>query len=301
MNEEDDLLISLATQRREADADWQSNLARLGLEDVLLEKHAAGRLTVEERSRLETIAQSSEEASRIVEAYAPFSGERQSTLLERVTATLEDGSAAPAAAREETTSAKVTLLTPRVQRRGWRPAVAIPSALAAGLLLAVLLPTLLTGPTPSQALPSYVLQVDGMTAELRADPTQEVRITPTSPAPVAVAVAPGNQLRLLMTPGTQTEAAVSTRLYLQSPSQATPTALNLDPALVRTAPSGAVRIEARVGEQLPLPAGASRLFVVIGLEDALPTAAKLTGLIGEYGGIDGESWQAFALDLTLSE
>lgn len=300
MNEEDDLLTSLATQRREDDAAWQSTLARLGLEEALLEKHAAGTLRADERDRLESIAQGSEEASRIVAAYAPLTGTFESTLLARVTATLDKGPLGQGA-REAPPSASVTPLTPKAQRRGWRPTVAIPSALAAGLLLAVLLPALLTGPTPSQALPDYVLRVGGMTAELRADPTPEVQITATSPAPAAVAVASGNQLRLLMTPGTQTQASVSTRLYLRSTSAPALVALPLDPALIRTAPSGAVRIEARVGDQLPLPAGASRLYVVVGQEDALPTPSKLAAMIGEYGGVDGGPWQAFALDITLSE
>ncbi|MEO0425313.1 MAG: hypothetical protein AAF184_23455 [Pseudomonadota bacterium] len=301
MNEEDDLLTSMATQRREDDADWQSTLARLGLEETLLEQYAAGTLGAQERDRLESIAHGNEEAKRILTAYAPLADTFQSALLDRVAATLDE---APAAAvpQEAAPSASVTPLTPKAERRrGWRPAVAIPSALAAGLLIAVLLPALLTGPTPRQALPDYVLQVGGMTAELRSDPTQDVRVTPTSPTPAAVAVAPGNQLRLLMTPGTESEAQVSARLYLQASTQTTPQALPLDASLVRTSPSGAVRIEARVGEQLPLPNGSSRLLIVVGQEDALPTAATLAGLIGEYGGVDGGQWQAFALDITLSE
>ncbi len=298
MNEEDDLLQELAAHRRQDDAQWQATLARLGLSDDLLERYAAGQLTGEEQVELQSLATKDAEAATILAAYEPLAPAFQQSLLERLDA-LEPGSATDAGEGETNTGTTATVAE-FPPRRARRPAFAIPAALAAGLLVALLLPTLLTGPR-TDPLPDYVLRVSGMTAQLRADPTDEVEVRATSEAPVALQLAPGNQLRLLMTPATEAGEPVDTRLFLQSPAHPTPEALALDSALVRTAASGAIRIQATVGDDLLLPPGTSRLLVVVGRSDALPQADRLADLLGDYGGVDGGAWQAFALDLDLSE
>lgn len=236
---------------------------------------AADRLSDAQREKLLEAAAASEDAADAYEAFRPLGAEFQARVVERLMAN-----------RPADQAADVTLETPApmgpkvvpFRRRTLRFA-GVPLALAASVLLAVgLVMFMRPGATP--ALPGYGLRLEGQVTLMRGE----------APPPAAAPFAPGNHFRVVLTPEERVEGDVIARAYVLDGGE---------PEMLAAAPKisseGAVLIEGEVGRDIQLPAGDSRLLVIVGRESKLPDAPALAARLGASGQEQTADWAAWML------
>jgi hypothetical protein len=258
--------------------------------DERWDRLATGDLTDAEREDLLEAAARSDEAAEAYEAFRPLGAEFQARVVERLMAQ-RAGGATPAAdvetgghaAAAEASGASATATAARkivpFPRRARRFS-ALPLALAASLLVAVGVATLLRqGATP--ALPGYGLRLEGQVALVRGE----------APPPEAAPFAPGNTFRLVLTPETRVAGEVAAHAYLLTDGSVEP----LRAPAPRISADGAVLIEGEVGRDVLLPQGPARILVVVGRESKLPDPAALAGRLGAAGEEQSGDWTAWML------
>ncbi len=131
---------------------------------------------------------------------------------------------------------------PRRRPLSW--AAGAVAALAAAVVVAVLT---LGDPT---ALPTYTLSAGAGDQTMRADPVLE--------AGERAAYGPGARLQLVARPAADVPGAVVARLYVRQGEVDTPVE-----APLQVSPSGAVRLDAVVGDTLTLPEGDAALVLLV--------------------------------------
>lgn len=129
-------------------------------------------------------------------------------------------------------------------RRGLTWAAGAVAALAAAVILAVVS---LGGPT---SLPAYTLTAGAGDQTMRADPVIE--------AGARAAYGPGARVLLVARPAADITGAVVARVYLRQGNTDT-----LVDAPLQVSPSGAVRLDAVVGDTLTLPEGEGALVLLV--------------------------------------
>jgi hypothetical protein len=255
--------------------------------DERWDRLAAGELTDAEREELLEAAARSDEAADAYEAFRPLGAEFQARVVERLMAERAGGARrAPDAVADEEAARSAAPAAETAGRnvvpfpRRTRPFFALPLALAASLLVAVGVVTLLRqGATP--ALPGYGLRLDGQVALTRGE----------APPPEAAPFASGNTFRLLLTPQTRVTGEVAAHAYLLTGDTVAP----LPAPAPRVSEDGAVLIEGEVGRDVLLPQGAARILVVVGRESKLPDPGTLARRLGAAGQEQSDDWTAWML------
>jgi hypothetical protein len=201
---------------------------------------AAGELSDAELAELEAQARDDPEVARALEAYRPLDSGARARIVER----LERQLARPEAARE-----------PRAPfwRRFWvwAPACAVAAAAAIVLLL---------WPAGLPDLPRYSLAVRGGVQAVRGDPAPED--LPRFEA--------GSTLEITLRPQRAVEGPVEARVFVEEGDGVRRLGVTVEKSA-----TGAVRLRARVGQELRLPDGVHRLVVAVGRPGGLPDAERV--------------------------
>jgi hypothetical protein len=273
---DDDLVSRLADLAREDEAAARRRL------DPRWDRLAAGTLPPEEAAALAAEAGASAEGAAAREAFAPLGNEFRERVVAAVRGEVQ------AAEREKKDPGEVRGPAPlgearrgrrpapedagaRARRRGRRQVLAGSAAAAAGLAAAVVLAVLRPW-AAVEPLPPYSLTVSGATEQWRGEAPPESAATPQR-------FAPGNRLELVLTPQAAVEGRPEVAAYLARDG-----ALTLWPVAAEVSEHGAVRIAGTVGEDLPLPAGESRLAVAVARRGALPGEAAVARALREWRG-----------------
>jgi hypothetical protein len=259
---EDRLLNELGDlARRETEAEQ----ARF---DERWDRLAAGTLSADEDAELRALAAASPEAREAYEAFRPLGGEIQARVVAALAAEL-----APAA---EEPPARVLPFRRAATRGGaWLAAAA---AMAAGLFF-----LLRPGVPP---LPQYLPpELSGGAQVLR------------SAEPAASNVfGPGAFLTLAVRPRRQVAGPVEAHAFF-GPAGTGGEILPLPPD-PEVAPTGVVRLQGTVGQEIRMPAGAWRIWIVAGRPGKLPSVDGLTAAL-RRGETRGAAWQAVAADVRI--
>lgn len=240
---------------------------------------AAGALDDGEAARLraEAAEAAPAEAEAAWQAFRPFDDDFRQRLLATASDQLaaeETGEAEEMDKAENRGGGRVI----RGPRRWWLP----PAILAAAAVLVLLLRPM----PPAAPLPGYGLELAG---SVRATRSETPADAPRRP------FAPGNRLRLVLTPEVAVEGPVAARFFLVHGGEAAP--LRAPEAAVSEA--GAVLLEGTVGGEVRLPEGDSELLVVVGRPGELPGADELRRWLATEPSPRGEGWIAWKVPVRL--
>ena len=245
--------VARAQQRTDPDERW--------------DRLAAGTLAPDEVERLREEARSSPQAAAAWEAFRPVDEELRNRIVEQARLSL---------GQPERPAPQASF---RRRRVPWR--VALPAALAASLILAVLVPW--RGPA---ALPDYDVRLAGSTRTERSVSGGWVGEGPA-------VFADGNRFELLLTPRTSAGEDVEARVFVVEGGRMQELAA---PPPSRSS-DGALRIAGVVGQDVRLPRGEFTLLVAAGRPGSLPDAAALRERLARGGPVREPRWVAWTLQL----
>lgn len=243
--------VARAQQAKDPDGRW--------------DRLAGGALAPEEEARLREEARSSPEAAAAWEAFRPVDEQFRSGIVEQARRSLaERGQATPASGRSP---------------RRWR--MALPAALAAALIVALL------GPWRSPApLPPYALRLEG---SVKTDRSGDPASARTDPAEFA----DGNRFELVLTPERSAGEDIEARAFVVQGDRVEP----LPAPPPSRSPDGAVRIAGVVGRDVRLPRGDFTLLVAAGRSGSVPAAAELRERLAQGRPVREQRWTAWTLPL----
>ena len=183
------------------------------------------------------------------------------------------------------------------RRRRW---LALPLAAALTVALSALIYRSIFEP-PSAVVPhlppQYTLRIEGTVKQQRSAGQQDQTARADQGVRV-VRLAPGNRLQVVLTPDRAASTAVAARAFLavgKSRWQA------VDPARLAVSDSGAVRLDAIIGPELPAATGVSQLLLVLGTPTTLPAAETAARASRETGTGAGDAWRAYRITLDVGE
>jgi hypothetical protein len=250
-----------------SDAPWLRELAQVNREreaeersrlDERWDRLSAGELTPEEEAELKALAETSEEAREAYEAFRPLGPDFQARVVSAV--------------RAQEPQARV-LPFRRAARRygGWLMA----AVAAAALFLFV------RNPASMPPLPAYKARLSDGAREYRGA---------AEPSAGPSVFFPGTQLTLEVTPEQAVTGPLEAHAFLARGTDILP--WEPEPPL-DLSPQGAVRLRGRLGEEIRLPPGEWKIWVVIGRPGKLPpTDEIMAGL--RAGRTRHPDWQAAA-------
>ena len=228
--------------------------------DERWDRLAAGTLSPEEDAELRALAASSPDLREAYEAFRPLGPDFQARMVAKAASELARGRRALPFRRVEV----------------WLGAAA---ALAAGLYLFLRTPP----------LPVYTADLSGGVQSQRGEPAQ------TAGLPVFV---PGSLLTVNARPSKLVEGRVEAHGFVSplSGGEVRP----LDPQPPFEVKNGSVRLRATLGQEIRLPSGDWRLWIVVGRPGRIPSASALTRELraGRTGRAD---WQAVPADLRVDD
>jgi len=263
--------------------------------DERWDRLAAGTLRPEEEAALRALAATSPAEREAYEAFRPLGADFQARVVDALADELQR--TAPAVEPREPRSRLLPFrhVTPRFA--GWLAAAAVA---ASGLLLVV------RGPAAMPPLPLYSAQLSGGIRTLRGAP---------GPATGPQLFAPGSRLSLVVRPEHPVAGEVEARSFLARgaeivPLQQAPQA----PQAPQAAPAppappvprldisaaGVVRLQGTVGEEIRLPPGPSKVWIVVGRRGKIPAAGELAAAL-RAGRTHGRDWQAVSADLSVAD
>lgn len=274
---DDPLLQKLSRVARE---DREAEIARL---DERWDALSAGVLVPEEEEELHALTDASPQASVAYEAFRPLGGDFRTRVTEAACFELraDRGEATAPRAERQPAPAPAVVATRRRRPRWWLPGAAL--AAAAASLLLFLRPT-----QELPSLPDYALGLDGHVHALRSASESDER---------RKVFAPGNWLRLILTPNTIAQGPVAARAFSLDADGLRP--LHAPPATISE--DGAVRIEGEVGGGVRLPGGDSWLLVVVGRAGSLPSGEELSSRLAESGSVQTADWTAWKIPVRLEQ
>lgn len=247
---------------------------------------AAGELDDGEAARLraEATEAAPAEAEAAWEAFRPFDADVRRRLLATARGQLaaETRGTEERVEPEKRSGGKVI----RGPRRWWLP----PAILAAAAALVLLL-----RPAPAPApLPGYGLELAGSVQEMRSETPADAPREAPGEAPRHL-FAPGNRLRLVLTPEVAVEGPVAARFFLVHDGGTS--TLRAPDAAVSEA--GAVLLEGVVGGEVRLPEGDSELLVAVGRPGALPEAGELRRRLASEASPGSQDWTAWKVPVRV--
>jgi hypothetical protein len=262
--------------------------------DERWDRLAAGTLNPEEDAELRALAESSPEMREAYEAFRPLGPDFQARMVEAAAKLVQRPEPQPLpfprpAPRVEVrrdAEAAAELAPPRVlpfrRATAWLSAAA---AIAAGLVLIIHPPG-----APLPPLPKYKVDPILGVQSQRGEPAQ------TSGLPVFV---PGSLLTVSAHPSKPVEGPVEARGFV-SPLPGGGAIVLLAPQPPFKIENGSVRLRATLGQEIQLPPGDWRLWIVVGRPDKIPPASALTRELraGRTGRAD---WQAVPADLRVAD
>ena len=271
---EDKLLSDLGDLARQ---DHEAENARF---DERWDRLAAGTLSAEEDAELRALAAASPEAREAYEAFRPLSAEFQARVVSAAAAELTPPSArtAPQSEPRETRSRLLPFRRATARAGVWLGSAA---ALAAGLFF-LLRPGML--PLPGYDPP----ELTGGTQVLRGG----------EPIPSNVFL-PGSLLTLEVRPRQQVAGWIEARAFFGPAAAGGGKILPLPPG-PEVAQSGVVRLQGRIGEEIRLPTGTWRIWIVVARPGKVPSAGDLTAALRRGKNRD-DGWMAISADVRIDE
>jgi len=274
---EDELLKELGDlARREQEAE-------LAFLDERWDRLAAGTLSAEEDAELRALAASSPAIRETYEAFRPLGAAFQARVTAATTAELARG---PAPGPEEDAP------QPEPQKPGARvlPFRGVPRSLTwLGSVAAAAAVLFFFLHSPAAPLPVYTAALDGGARAMRGGEP-----VPAKGLPVFV---PGSLLTLRAQPPKTVEGPVEARVFFG------PLAGDGDLHPLGTptiAKSGAVRFQGTLGQEIQLPSGTWRIWIVVGRPGKLPSVAELAAALST-GQTRRDGWQALSADLRVDD
>ena len=228
----------------------EDELLKRIIEDARARRHvhrwdalAAGQLPDEELADLEMQARWAPDLATALEAYRPLESGARASIVDRLHA-------------QVTHPGPVRVRRAPRWRRGWLLA---PACAAAAAVLVVVLWRAAPGD-----LPPYSLTVRGGVERVRG-------ATEAASVPRFL---PGSTLDITLRPKSAVRGQVAVRVYVEQGGAVRTLAI---PAQISA--TGAVRLRARVGESLRLPAGVHTLIVAVGRPGTLPDGGRILHLL----------------------
>ena len=272
---EDPLLRELGRLAKE------ENEAEEARRDERWDRLAAGTLGAGEDAALRALAATSLAVREAYEAFRPLGADFQA----RVVAALEGELRRPAAAAEPR--------EPRSRPLQFRPrtwwfagSLAAAAAAASGLLLVV------RGPATMPPLPHY-------SAELRGG--IQTQRGASSPAAGPRLFAPGSRLSFVVRPEHAIAGEVEARALLARGAENVPCQPEAPAApapRLDISASGVVRLQGTIGEDIRLPPGPERVWIVVGRRGRIPPASELATALCA-GRMHNHHWRAVSADLSV--
>lgn len=251
----------------------EENEAEAARRDERWDRLAAGTLSAEEEAALRALAATSPAAREAYEAFRPLGADFQARVVETLAGELRRRS-------------RLLPFRPATWRfAGWLSAAAVA---ASGLLLVV------RGPATMPPLPLYSAQLSGGIQTLRGA---------SGPAAAPQLFAPGSRLSLVVRPEHPVGGEVEARALLArgaenvpcQPAAPAPPAPRLD-----ISAGGVVRLQGTIGEDLRLPPGRERVWIVVGRRGRIPPASELATALCA-GRMHNHHWRAVSADLSVAD
>jgi len=251
--------------------------------DERWDRLAAGTLSAEEDAALRALAATSPAAREAYEAFQPLGADFQARVVDAIASELRR----PAAAAEpREPRSRLLPFRPRT----WRFA----GSLAAAALAALGLLLVVRGPGTMPPLPLYSAQLSGGIQTLRGA---------SGPAAGPQLFAPGSRLSLVVRPEHPVVGEVEARALLArgaenvpcQPAAPAPPAPRLD-----ISAGGVVRLQGTIGEDIRLPPGRERVWIVVGRRGKIPLASELATALCA-GRMHNYHWRAVSADLSVAD
>ncbi len=262
----DPLLSDLARLAREEDRGEDMAL------DERWDRLAAGTLTAEEEAELKALAATSPEARDAYEAFRPLGAEFEVRMVAAAAAELSGD-------HREVDPRPVPARVLPFQR----PAVRLWGSLAAASAVAASLLLLLRGPGGLPHLPVYTAELSGGSQILRGG---DLVLGP----PVFTL---GSLLTLEVRPAQSVNGLVEARSFLTRGEEVV--RWEREPPL--EVAGGAVRLRGTLGEEIRLPAGDWRLWIVLARPGEMPSPEEV--LADRERSSGGPGWQAISVELRV--
>jgi hypothetical protein len=254
--------------------------------DERWDRLAAGTLSAEEDAALGALAAASPAAREALEAFRPLGAEFQARVVSALEGELRRP--APGVGPREPRSRLLPFRPASWQFAGWLAA----AAAAASVLVLVV-----RGPATMPPLPLYSAQLSGGIQTFRGE---------SGPATGPQLFAPGSPLKLVVTPEQTVAGEVEARALLARgakgvsclqapPAPPAPPAPRLD-----ISADGAVLLEGTIGEDIRLPPGPWRMWIVVGRRGKIPPASELATALCA-GQMHHHLWQAVSADLRVAD
>jgi hypothetical protein len=245
--------------------------------DERWDRLAAGTLSAEEDAALRALAATSPAAREAYEAFRPLGADFQARVVGALESELRR---AAAAAEPREARSRLLPFRPATWRlAGWLGAAAVA---ASGLFLVV------RGPAAPPPLPLYSAKLSGGIQTLRGA---------SSPAAGPQLFAPGSRLKLVVSPEYPVAGEVEARALLARGAEIVPWPLAPRPDI---SVQGAVLLQGTIGEDIRLPPGPSRVWIVVGLQGKIPPAGELVTAL-RAGRMHNHHWRAVSADLSVAD
>ena len=251
--------------------------------DERWDRLAAGTLGAEEDAALRTLAATSPAAREAYEAFRPLGADFQARVAEALASEFRR-----AAVAAEPREARSRLLPFRPRTWRFAGSLAAAAVAASGLLLVV------RGPATMPPLPLYSAELSGGIQTLRGA---------SSPAAGPQLFAPGSTLSFVVRPEGPVAGEVEARALLApnaenvpcQPAEPAPPAPRLD-----ISAQGVVRLRGTIGEDIRLPPGSERVWIVVGRPGKIPPARELATALCA-GRMHNHHWRAVSADLSVAD
>lgn len=260
-------LKELAQVNREKEAEERDQL------DERWDRLSAGELSPEEEAELRALAETSEEAREAYEAFRPLGAEFQARMVSTLLAELKGR--APAEPEEQ--RSWILRFRPTITRfGGWVTA----TAAALYLLVRII--------APQPPLPAYASNLTGGVQAYRGESD------PAKGLPVFV---PGSLLTLDVRPQQSVTGRVEAHGFLARGAEIVAWE---PPPPFDISDKGAVRLRGTLGQDIQLPPGNWRIWVVVGRPRKIPSIDELQAEL-RAGSTRHEDWQAVSADLRVED
>jgi hypothetical protein len=251
--------------------------------DERWDRLAAGTLSAEEDAALRALAATSLAAREAYEAFRPLGADFQARVVEKLAGELRRGE--PEAWPPEPRSRLLPFRPASWGFAGWLGAAAVA---ASGLLLVV------RGPATMPPLPLYSAELKG-----------EIRTQRGAPGPAAgpQQFGPGSRLSLVVRPEHPVVGEVEARALLARSAENVPCrpAAPAAPApRLDISAGGVVQLQGTIGEDIRLPPGRGRVWIVVGRRGRIPLAGELATALCA-GRMHNHDWQAVSADLSVAD